>query len=123
LPAGSMFPQDSFTQFKYGADATLQALGWLGFMLRYDLVNLDMDHGGYIFSGVTARAAFSSHFLSSERIYAQYTRYTYGDKMTLAGTSLSGAPLVAGNEIVQAGPYAGKPPDHNVIKLQAEVAF
>jgi hypothetical protein len=123
LPAGSMFPQNSFKQFKYGVDATLQALDWLGFMLRYDLVNLDWDHGGYIFSGVTARAAFSSHFLSSERIYVQYTRYTYGDKMTLAGTSLSGAPLIAGNEIVQAGPYSGKPPDHNVIKLQAEVAF
>jgi hypothetical protein len=123
LPAGSMFPQDSFKQFKYGADATLQALDWLGFTLRYDLVNLDMDHGGYIFSGVTARAAFSSHFLSSERIYVQYTRYTYGDKMTLAGTGLSGAPLVAGNDIVQAGPYSGKRPDSNVIKFQAEVAF
>lgn len=123
LPAGSTFPQRSFKQLKYGADVTLQTLSWLGFMLRYDLVNLDMDHGGYIFSGVTARASVSSHFLSSERIYLQFTRYTYGDRMTLAGTWPWGSPLVAGNDIVQAGPYNGKVPDHNVIKLQGEVAF
>jgi hypothetical protein len=124
LPVGSTFPQDSFKQVKYGVDATVQTLDWLSFMLRYDLVNLDMDHGGYIFSGITARAAVSSHFLSSERIYLQYTRYKYGDNMTLAGTWTNwGAPLVAGNDVVQAGPYAGQRADYNVIKMQAEVAF
>jgi hypothetical protein len=123
LPAGSTFPQNSFKQIKYGADATLQALDWLGFMVRYDLVNMDMDHGGYIFSGITARASVSSHFLSSARVYLQYTRYTYGNQMTLAGTRPWGAPIVAGNEIIQAGPYAGKQPDRNVVKIQAELAF
>jgi hypothetical protein len=123
LPPGSMFPQDTFKQVKYGADVTLQTRSWLGFMFRYDLVNLDMDHGGYIFSGITARASVSSHFLSSERIYLQYTRYIYGDKMNLAGTWPWGAPLVAGNDIVQAGPYSGRRPDNNVLKMQAEIAF
>lgn len=123
LPVGSTFPQSTFRELKWGVDATLQTLDWLGFMVRYDRVNLDMDHGGYIFSGITGRAMVSSHFLSSERIYLQYTRYQYGDQMNLAGTWKWGAPLVAGNDVVQASPYAGKRPDYNVVKLQAEVAF
>ncbi len=123
LPAGSTFPQNRFREAKYGVDATLQVLDWLGFMARYDFVNLDLDHGGYVFSGITGRTMVSSHFLSTERIYLQYTRYKYGDQMNLAGTWKWGAPLVAGNDVVQASPYAGKRPDYNVIKMQAEVAF
>jgi hypothetical protein len=123
LPAGSMFPQKSIKEFKYGADVTLQALSWLAFMLRYDLVNYDLDHPAYIFSAITPRAVFSSHFLSGESIYIQYSRYIYGDKMLLAGTWPWGAPLVAGSTVLQEGPYAQKKPDEDVVKLQATIAF
>lgn len=109
-------------ELKYGADATLQATTWFGFMLRYDLVNMDTDHGGYIFSAVSPRVIFSSHFLSSERIYLQYSRYTYGDKMTLGGSWPWGQEIVAGSSILQQ-PSVGLRPDRNVVKLQAEVAF
>jgi len=123
LPTGSMIMQNSIKEFKYGADATVQIADWVAFMLRYDLVNYDLDHPAYIFSSITTRVAFSSHFLSGERIYLQYSRYRYGDKMVLAGTWPWGAPLVAGSNVLQEGPYAGTKGDQNVIKLQADIAF
>jgi hypothetical protein len=123
FPAGSIVSQNSIKQFKYGADLTLQSLTWLAFMLRYDFVNYDLDNPGLVFASITGRTIISSHFLSSERIYLQYSRYRYGDKMVLAGTWPWGAPLVAGSNVLQEGPYALMTPDVNVIKLQAEVAF
>jgi hypothetical protein len=131
LPANvsTPHPPPSFKEFKYGADLTVQPLDWLGFVLRYDFVNLDLDLPAYVYSVITPRIVFSSHFLSSESIYIQYSRYTYGDKMVLAGTwpwnqNANTGALVPGNGILQGqGPYAGKEPDANVIKLQATVAF
>jgi len=116
-------PPKSIKQFKYGGDATVQLQDWLSFMIRYDLVNYDLDHPGYIFSSITTRLAFSSHFMSGERIYLQYSHYKYGDKMVLAGTWPWASPLVAGSTVLQEGPYAGKEPDVNVIKVQADIAF
>jgi len=113
----------SIKQLKYGADVTLQALSWLGLMLRGDTVNFDSDNAGYIFSAVTARAIVSSHFLSTESIYLQYSRYIYGDNMVLAKKWPWGAPLIAGNDVIQGGTYANQKPDMDVIKLQATVAF
>ncbi len=129
LPAGTTLMQagggslTSIKQFKYGVDATLQELTWLAFMLRYDIVNYDLDHPGYIFESITGRTIISSHFLSGERIYIQYSRYKYGDKMVLNGIWPWGAPLIAGANVLQQGPYSGMTPDENVVKLQAEVAF
>ena len=123
LPPGSVVPQDEITQFKYGADLSVQALRWLGFMVRYDEVCYDVDHPGYVFAAVTPRVTVSSDFLSGERIYIQYSRYRYGDNMVLAGTWPWGQPLVAGSDIVQGGPYSGHKPDMDVIKVQADIAF
>jgi hypothetical protein len=136
LPTGSALtnadgsPLTEIKQFKYGADLTLQTLTWLAFMVRGDIVNYDLGHPGYVFAAATARVQFASHFLSSERIYIQYTRYKYGDQMTLNGdwpwfvNGLPAAqPLVAGSSVTQEGPYSGMTPDKNVVKLQAEIAF
>jgi hypothetical protein len=126
LPTGSKTTQNSIKQFKYGADVTVQAVSWLALMLRGDTVNYDLDHPGFIFSAITSRLAFSSHFLSGESIYLQYSRYIYGDKMVLAGNWPWGSPLVAGTDVLQnyGNPsYFGKTPDANVIKLQATIAF
>jgi hypothetical protein len=128
LPADSMtppnlIPQPSIKQFKYGADLTLQATTWFAFMLRGDAVNYDRDHPGFVFASITPRAIISSHFLSGERIYVQYSRYIYGDKMVLNGQWPWGTPLVAGSNVLQQGPYNGKEPDQNVVKLQADIAF
>jgi hypothetical protein len=123
LPATSTLTQKTLNELKYGVDATLQATTWFGFMLRYDLVNMDMDHGGYVFSAVTPRMIFSSHFLSSERFYIQYSRYTYGDNVKLGSSWMWGSALAAGSTVFQAGPYQGRTPDRNVLKLQAEIAF
>ena len=123
LPAGSALTQTSIKQFKYGADVSVQAFSWLGLMLRGDTVNYDLDHPGYIFSAITTRLTVSSHFLSSESIYLQYSRYIYGDKMVLAGQWPWGAPMVAGSDVIQGGTYNGWKPDMDVIKLQATVAF
>ncbi|HTV17707.1 MAG TPA: hypothetical protein VMG12_03525 [Polyangiaceae bacterium] len=123
LPATSTLPQDGIHQFKYGADVAVQALDWLELLGRFDSANYDLDHKAYVFDALTARAAFASHFLSSERMYIQFTHYIYGDRMVLNGTWPWGAPLVAGSNVLQQGPYAGKTPDENVIKLQADIAF
>jgi len=84
---------------------------------------MDMDHGGYIFSAVTPRMIFSSHFLSSERLYIQFSRYTYGDNVKLGASWPWGVAQVAGSTVLQQGPYLGRTPDRNVLKLQAEIAF
>jgi len=123
LPASTSLTQKSIKQFKYGADLTVQALNWLGVMLRGDTVNYDLDNPGLIFSAITTRLSVSSHFLSSESIYLQYSRYIYGDRFLLAGQWPWGTPLVAGSDVIQSGPYSGKKPDMDVIKLQASVAF
>jgi hypothetical protein len=126
FPAGTTLTQNGIKQFKYGADLTLQSLTWLAFMLRYDFVNYDLDHPGFVFDSITGRAIISSNFLSSERIYIQYSRYKYGDKMVLAGSwplNAGGGPLVAGSNVIQEGPYANMTPDENVVKLQADIAF
>lgn len=124
LPAGSKISQNSIKQFKYGADLTYQAVDWLALMLRWDEVNYDLDHGGYVFSAITSRLSVSSHFLSGESIYFQFSRYRYGERMTLAGQWPWGNPLVEGsNQIQNIGPYFNKTPDENVLKLQATIAF
>ena len=124
LPAGSVIAQDRMGQFKYGADVAVQARDWLNLMLRWDEVNYNLgDHPGYVFSAVTPRVTFSTHFLSGESIYIQYSRYHYGDRMTLAGRWPWGTPLVAGSDIVQGGTYAGHKPDMDVVRLQATIAF
>jgi hypothetical protein len=92
-------------------------------MLRWDEVNYNLDHPGYVFSAITPRVTFSSHFLSGESIYLQYSRYRYGEHMALAGTWPWGTPIVAGSEIIQGGPYTDHKPDMDVVKLQATVAF
>ncbi len=124
LPEGSDITQNRIGQLKYGADLELQALDWLGLMLRWDEVNFNLgDHPGYVFSAITPRVTLSSHFLSGETIYIQYSRYRYGDRMTLAGRWPWGTPLVAGSDIIQGGTYAGQKPDMDVVRLQASVAF
>lgn len=123
LPDGTVLTKDHLGQMKYGADVTLQAFDWLGFMLRWDEVNYDLDNTGYVFSAISPRVTFSSHFLSGESIYIQYSRYRYGDRMVLAADWPSGLPLVAGSDILQGGPYAGKTPDMDVIRFQAQASF
>jgi len=127
LPEKSTITLKNVKQLKYGADLTYQALNWFSVMLRGDTVNYDLDIPGYIFSAITGRLTFCSHYLSGERIYLQYSRYIYGDKMLLAGLWQTkdgggGWPLVAGAGATQEQ-YAGQKPDANVIKLQAEIAF
>lgn len=124
LPSGSQISQNTIKSLKYGIDATVQAATWVALMLRFDTVNMNMDKPGYIFSAATARLVLRSHFLSSESIYLQYSRYFYGDKMGINAQWPWNTPVVAGSNVVQgSGPYFGMTPDENVVKLQAQVAF
>jgi hypothetical protein len=123
LPAGSKHPQDRLTEMKYGADVTAQFTDWMSVMLRWDEVNMDLDHSGYVFSAISPRLTLSSHFLSGESIYLQYSRYRYGENMTIAGTWPWGTTVVPGTVYTQGGPYTGHKPDMDVIRLQATVKF
>jgi hypothetical protein len=102
---------------------TLQMLNSLAFMLRFDSVNYDRDNPAYIYAAITPRVSFYTHVLSGERMYVQYSRYFYGDKIVLNGTWPWGQPLVAGSNVLQQGPYNGATPDEDVVKLQADIAF
>ncbi len=123
LPDGSSIGQEGIKQLKYGADVTLQAMNWLGVMLRYDEVNYDLDNPGYVFSAISPRVIFSSHFLSGESIYIQYSRYRYGDNMTLAATWPWGTDMIEGTRYYAQSPYTGQKPDMDVLRIQASVAF
>lgn len=124
LPPTSVILQDHIGQFKYGADVEVQPWDWVSFMLRWDEVNYNLgDHPGYVFSAITPRVTFSTHFLSGESIYIQYSRYRYGERMTLAGRWPWNTPLVPGSDIVQGGTYANHKPDMDVVRLQASVTF
>ncbi len=123
LPEESIITQERIGQFKYGADLEYQALTWLSAMVRWDEVNYNMDHPGYKFSAITGRLTFSSHFMSGESFHLQYSRYRYGDAMTLAGKWPWGTQLVAGSDIIQGGPYANEKPDMDVINLMATARF
>ena len=124
LPEGSVISQDRMGQFKYGADVQVEPLEWLSLMLRWDEVNYNLgDHPGYVFSAITPRVTFMTHFLSGESFYIQYSRYRYGDNMMLAQRWPWGTPLVAGSDIVQGGTYAGYKPDMDVVRLQASITF
>jgi hypothetical protein len=98
---------DELNQLKWGADLTLTTLPWLAFMLRYDSVDLDTDNDGFDYGVITPRVTFFSHFLSSENIWIQYSRYFYGDNIALPTSPTQ--------------PYSQ--PDENVIKLQANMSF
>jgi hypothetical protein len=121
LPESSRLPQDHIGQMKYGAEAAVHPLNWFSVMLRWDEVNYNLDDTGYVFSAITPRVTFMSHFLSSESIYIQYSRYRYGDNMVLRGTWPWGQFLIPGARYTQN--YAGKKPDMDVIKVQASVTF
>jgi len=124
LPEGSVISQDHIGQFKYGADVQVEPFDWVSLMLRWDEVNYNIgDHPGYVFSAITPRLTFMTHFLSGESFYIQYSRYRYGDNMMLAQRWPWGTPLVAGSDIVQGGTYAGSKPDMDVVRLQASVTF
>jgi hypothetical protein len=122
-PEGSVISQNKISQFKYGADVEYHPARWIGIMARWDEVNYDLNNPAYVFSAITGRVSLYSDFLSGERIFLQYSRYNYGDNMTLAGAWPWGTPLVAGSEIIQGGPYAGSKPDMDVVTLQADVKF
>jgi len=123
LPAGSQITQKDTNSFKWGADAEYNPVPWMGVMARYDSVNYDTAHGGYIFAAVTGRLSFYSNFASGERIYLQYSRYRYGDRVTLNGKWPWGLPLSPGSDIIQGGIYEGSKPDQDVVKFQADISF
>ncbi len=103
----SILAQSEIKQFKYGADVTLQATTWFAFMLRFDVVNYDLGNPGYVFAAFTPRVIFSSHFLSSERIYLQYSRYFYGDNMNAQSAVALGRAARGGSQRPAAGPVFG----------------
>jgi hypothetical protein len=98
---------DVVTELKWGGDLTLKLLPWLAFMLRYDSVDRDVDADGGAFRVMTPRVTFTTHALSTESIWLQYSRYSYDEDVVLP-TSAS-------------QPYPN--PDRNVVKLQANLSF
>lgn len=93
-------------QLKWGSDLTLKVVPWLAFMLRYDSVDLDANAPDHAFRIITPRVTFTSHILSTESIWLQYSRYFYED------LALETSPTQ---------PYVR--PDQHVIKLQANLSF
>jgi hypothetical protein len=98
---------DELTQLKWGTDLTLKTCPWLAFMLRYDSVDLDTTAPGQAFRVITPRVIFTSHVLSTESVWLQYSRYFYDGDVVL--------------ETSPSQPYPN--PDKHVVKLQANLTF
>lgn len=79
---------ETLLQVKGGFDLTFWPASWVGVTFRYDGVNLNQDLNGddennAKYHAFTPRVVFKSHFLSSESIYFQVTKYAYGDDFTV----------------------------------------
>ncbi|MBN2527502.1 MAG: hypothetical protein JXR76_14000 [Deltaproteobacteria bacterium] len=93
--------EDSMMQIKGGADVAFWPTSWMAMMLRYDGVNL--DEAGKI-KVITPRLIFTSHFLSSEQLWFQVSKYIYDDDIK------DGSGMADG-------------PDALVFKMQAVMSF
>jgi len=93
--------EDSLTQVKGGGDVAFWPTSWVALMLRYDAVNLDDDRK---FKVITPRLIFTSHFLSTEQLWFQISKYIYSDQ-------------IADNYSLADGP------DATVFKMQAVMEF
>jgi hypothetical protein len=109
LADGEVGLSDKYSQLKGGMDITLHPVSWMGIMLRYDGVKLDdgfTDDAGHLdkvtYHIITPRIIFSSHLLSSETLWIQYSHYLYGDDINA---------------------FAGMRPDANVIKMQCNIGW
>jgi hypothetical protein len=105
---------DSTTQIKGGADLTLHPLSWLGFMVRYDGVDAEIldpennnnDLTNFKYHILTPRIIFSSHILSSESLWIQFSHYWYGNDVFVTDST-----------------GAHTRPDANVLKMQCNIGW
>jgi hypothetical protein len=68
---------------KWGAELEVRPFSFVGGSLRYDRVNLDLDHPGTDFTVLSPRVSFypALGFASNAQIFLQYSRYGYGGQM------------------------------------------
>lgn len=70
--------EEKLLQIKGGGDVAFWPTSWVAMMLRFDAVNLDNDMK---FKVITPRLIFTSHFLSSEQLWFQVSKYIYSDEI------------------------------------------
>ncbi len=99
--------KDGIKYFKYGGELAWWALSWIGASVRYDRIVPNVDDDASSFRIFSPRINLRTHWMGEALIYFQWSRYFYGDRVTLRPGQV---PL----ETV---------PDDNVVKIQAQMNF
>jgi hypothetical protein len=92
---------DGVKKLKYGADLVFNALSWLGFGARADIVEPTSKDSTQAFWVVSPKILIRTKFLTHELITAQYSHYTYNSGVT------------------PQPPNNGYPPDEDVFGVKA----
>lgn len=99
--------RDGVLAFKWGTEASWQALSWLALALRYDRVILDVQDDADSFRIVTPRIILTTRWLLGGQIFLQYSRYFYGERVRLRPGQVA----------------LETQPDTDVLKIQAQLVF
>jgi hypothetical protein len=74
---------DNVTMRKFGAEGTYSLLSWLAVSARYDNVAPDVDHADTSFAVLSPRVILRSHWLATNQLVLQYSRWFDGSLTTV----------------------------------------
>lgn len=72
---------DGITKRKFGAEAAYGWLSWLGYSLRYDRVDPDVDNDRKSFAVISPRLIFRTDWNSRDQVVLQYSRWLNGSQV------------------------------------------
>jgi hypothetical protein len=98
---------DGKQMFKWGTEIAVWPLSWLGASFRYDRVIADIHDDPSAFRIFTPRIILRTHWVADAMLFAQYSHYSYGERITLRQGQV---PLET-------------QPDPDVFKIQAQLSF
>ncbi|MFT3773845.1 MAG: hypothetical protein QM820_51405 [Minicystis sp.] len=98
---------DGRQMFKWGTELGVWPLSFLGASFRYDRVIFDIHDDPSAFRIFSPRITLRTNWIGEAMIYAQYSRYMYGERVALRQGQI---------------PLETKP-DTDVFKLQAQISF
>jgi hypothetical protein len=74
---------DGVTMRKFGAEGTYSLLSWLAVSARYDNVAPNVDDADYSFAVISPRVILRSHWLATNQLVLQYSRWFDGSLTTV----------------------------------------
>jgi hypothetical protein len=99
--------RDGDQLFKWGGDVAVWPLSFLGVAMRYDRVIPDIHDDPSAFRIFSPRIVLRTHWFTDAMLFVQYSRYSYGARVTLRPGQIPLETL----------------PDTDVLKIQAQLIF